>query len=87
MMKFGKTVGSIVVTGVLLLALAACQKEGPAERAGKEIDQTAETVGKKVDAAGNKVERAAEKTGDALENAGGKIKDAVTPETQDNTKK
>lgn len=80
-MKFGKTVSTVVVASALLLALAACQKtEGPAERAGKEIDNTSEKVGQQFDAAGNKIERAAEKTGDALETAGDKVKDAVTPD-------
>jgi uncharacterized lipoprotein YehR (DUF1307 family) len=45
-MKIKKVLGSGVVTAVLLLALAGCQeKEGPAEKAGKEIDQAAAELG------------------------------------------
>jgi hypothetical protein len=50
------------------VSLAACQKEGPAEQAGKAIDQSAEKVGEKV-------ENATEKVGDALERAGDKVKE------------
>ena len=35
-----KTVVTVVSCAALVAALAACQKEGPAERAGKEIDNT-----------------------------------------------
>jgi hypothetical protein len=87
-MKLGKSVGALAATSVLIVAIAACQKtEGPAERAGKEIDQTSEKVEQKFDAAGNKIEKAADKTGEQLDKAGDKIKDAVKPATQDNTKK
>jgi glutamine synthetase type III len=44
-------------TGVLFAALAvtACQPaEGPAERAGKQVDQAAERVGDQVDRAADK---------------------------------
>lgn len=52
------------------LSMIACQKEGPAERAGKTIDQSAEKVGEKI-------ESATDKAGDALERAGDKVKDKV----------
>jgi len=35
-----KTVVTVVSCAALVATLAACQKEGPAERAGKEIDNT-----------------------------------------------
>ncbi|MBC7202990.1 MAG: hypothetical protein H5U29_05620 [Pusillimonas sp.] len=51
-MKIKKVLGSGVVTAVLLLALAGCQeKEGPAEKAGKEIDQAAAELGERVEKA------------------------------------
>lgn len=52
----------VAVTAALAVALAACEKEGPAERAGKEIDQA-------VEKAGDKVEEAKEKAREALEDA------------------
>lgn len=60
MMKIGKTVGSTLVMGVLLLTLFGCQKkEGPAERAGKDIDKATEKVGQKIEKAGENIQDAA----------------------------
>ena len=39
-------------------ALTACEKEGPAERAGKKIDNAAEKAGDAIEDAGDKVEDA-----------------------------
>ena len=44
------------------LAVTACQPEGPAERAGKQIDQTTEKVGDSIDKA---TEKAKDKIDDA----------------------
>lgn len=35
-----------------ILGLAACKQEGPAEKAGKKVDQTTEQAGKKIEKAG-----------------------------------
>jgi len=44
---------------VFTLAMAACQpKEGPAERAGKSIDNASEKAGDQIDKAGEKVKDA-----------------------------
>ena len=41
-----------MVAGILMLGgLAACEREGPMERAGEKIDETAENVGDKVEKA------------------------------------
>lgn len=37
------------------LTLAACQKEGPAERAGRQLDQAADKAGRSIERAGDKV--------------------------------
>lgn len=59
-MKFGKTPGAAIVMSVLLLTLSACQKqEGPAEKAGKSVDQAADKVGQQVEKAGEKIQDAA----------------------------
>ena len=43
MMKIGETVSAALVMGVLVAALSGCQKqEGPAERAGKQVDKAVE---------------------------------------------
>jgi len=59
------------VLGVLVAGLSGCQKkEGPAERAGKEIDKAVEKTGQQIDKALNK-------TGEKLEKAGEKLKESV----------
>jgi len=59
-MKLGKALGVALVLGSLLVTLPACQKqEGPAERAGKEVDQAADKVGQQIEKAGEKVQDAA----------------------------
>ena len=71
-MKFKMTMGAAVVMTALLAALlAGCQKkEGPAETAGKKIDQAVEKTGEKI-------EEAKEKVGEKIEQAGAKLKDAT----------
>lgn len=70
MMKLGKIVGAGLAIGVLLIALPGCQKEGPAEQAGKEVDQA-------VEQAGNAVDNATEKVGEQMEKAGDSIQDTA----------
>lgn len=42
----------------LALGVAACEQEGPAERAGEEIDEAVEKAGDKMEEAADKVEEA-----------------------------
>ena len=60
----------VACAAAVSLSMTACQKEGPAERAGKAIDQSAEK-------AGEKIESATDKAGEALERAGDKVKEKV----------
>jgi hypothetical protein len=48
-----------VAVTLLGLTLSACQKEGPAEKAGKEIDKAAKDVGQSMEKAADKVNEAA----------------------------
>jgi len=49
-----------LIAGLLLAGLAGCQKEeGPAERAGKALDNAVQEAGKKVEQAGEKIQDAA----------------------------
>ncbi len=60
MNTFIKLVIATLTTG-LLLGLAACQKEeGPAERAGKAMDNAVKKTGEKIEKAGEKIQEAAE---------------------------
>jgi outer membrane PBP1 activator LpoA protein len=48
----------LVVVAILGLALSACEKEGPVEKAGKEIDKAAKDVGQSLEKAADSVEEA-----------------------------
>jgi hyperosmotically inducible periplasmic protein len=45
----------VCVSMLLVVGLAACDKPGPAETAGKKLDQTADKVGEKIGAAADTV--------------------------------
>lgn len=60
MMKFGKTMSAALAATALLVALSACQKqEGPAERAGKKVDETVDKAGQQIEKAGDSIQDAA----------------------------
>ncbi len=70
-MKLNQFMGSAMVMSARVLALSACQKqEGPAEKAGKEIDQASEK-------AAEALKDATDKLGQELEKAGEKMQDAT----------
>lgn len=49
MITLAKTLVVTLVAGVLFVTLPGCQKqEGPAERAGKQVDQSVEKVGESI---------------------------------------
>ena len=59
-MKLGKTVSVALVMSALLVALAGCQKqEGPAEKAGRQVDKAVEKVGQQIEKAGDAIQDAA----------------------------
>ena len=59
MIKLGKSVMAALVMSVLIAGLSGCQKkEGPVERAGKQIDKAVEKAGQQVEKAGEKIEDA-----------------------------
>ena len=59
MIKYKNAV-AVLAVGVLAMALSGCQKqEGPAEKAGKQIDKTMSSVGEQVQKAGDKIQDAA----------------------------
>jgi len=70
MTKIRRSVLAVLVLGAFVAVLPGCKKnDGPAERAGKEIDKaadkTGEQINKAVDKAGEKMEKAGEKMRDA----------------------
>jgi hypothetical protein len=48
----------IIAAALLGLTLTACKKEGPAEKAGKEIDKAAKEVGQSMEKAAESVKEA-----------------------------
>jgi len=59
MIRYQKLV-SVLAMGIVAMALSGCQKqEGPAEKAGKEIDKTMSSVGEQIQKAGDKIQDAA----------------------------
>ena len=63
MIKLGKRFVAALVMSALIAGLFCCQKkEGPAERAGKQIDQGVEQAGQQIEKAGEKIQAAAKDT-------------------------
>lgn len=59
-MNFKKSTAMVLAMGVLLAGLSGCKKEeGPAERAGKSLDNAVQKAGEKIERAGEKVQDAA----------------------------
>ena len=57
MMKPDKMVSLSLVMCAFLVSLSGCQKkEGPAEQAGKKVDQTTEKVGEQIEKAGDSIQ-------------------------------
>ncbi len=64
----------IVASLLLAIGLAACDKPGPAETAGKQIDQTADAAGQKL---GEVADKVGEKMGEQSQKASVAIDDAT----------
>lgn len=59
-MKFFSNVLAVMLVSALVLGVSACKKEeGPAERAGKSLDNAVQKAGEKIEQAGEKIQDAA----------------------------
>lgn len=80
-MKLLETSKLLGISILLVAGLSACDKPGPAETAGKKIDQTAEAAGKKIEhtaeAAGRKINEATDKVGEEIGKQGAKTGVAI----------
>ena len=57
MMNFKKSAAVVLAAGILMAGLSSCKKEeGPAERAGKSLDNAVQKAGEKIEQAGEKVQ-------------------------------
>ena len=85
-MKATESFKLIGISMLFVVGLAGCDKPGPAETAGKKIDQATEKVGKKIEEAadkvGEKMEEQSAKTGVAIDDAEitAKVKAAIFAE-------
>lgn len=71
-MKKSNTAAALLASCVLALGIAGCDREGPAERMGENVDETVEN-------AGERTEEAAENMGDSAERAGDRIEQRTDP--------
>lgn len=81
-MKIAKTLLVASTSIILAVALAACDKPGPAEKAGKSIDNAIEKTGDKMEDASKKLGEQSEKAGEAIGDAAltAKVKAAILAE-------
>ena len=57
-----RKIAGLVIVGLFVFALSACQKEeGPAEKAGKEIDKAAKQAGQAMEKAAESIKDAVKK--------------------------
>jgi hypothetical protein len=60
MSKIRNSIAAALALSILMVGLSACEKkEGPAERAGKAVDQAVDSAGQKLEKAGQDVQDAA----------------------------
>jgi hypothetical protein len=57
-MKLNQGIATAILLGFVMVALPACEKEGPMERAGEAVDKAAKNTGDAVKEAGDKVKDA-----------------------------
>ena len=57
-MKRIKTIGAALLLGGLFVAMSGCNKEGPMEQAGKEVDSAVEKAGDKIDKTSDEIKEA-----------------------------
>lgn len=57
-MKIQKAISATLITGAIVVMLSACQKEGPAEKAGKAVDNAVDKTGQQIEKAGDKIQDA-----------------------------
>ena len=55
MMNFCKSVTAAVLVSALTIGLPGCKKEGPAERAGKQVDKAIEKTGQVLEKTGERI--------------------------------
>lgn len=57
-MKLNRGFATAILLGFVMVGLPACEKKGPAERAGEAVDKAAKKAGDAVKEAGDKIKDA-----------------------------
>ena len=65
-----RTLTLVLCAHLVALVLSSCEKEGPAERMGKEIDKAVEQASEEID-------KAVEQAGEAMKKAGDQAQEAT----------
>ena len=76
MKKTGKLLWSALLAATLSVGLAACEKKGPVEQAGEEVDEAVDTI--KIggrESTENKVDDAIDEAREGAEDAADELKD------------
>lgn len=81
-MRNSRKLAALLAASVLGMGLAACEKKGPAERAGEKVDQAlgteekglAEKTGEKLDDAAAEVKQESNEAAQKVENAADELK-------------
>ena len=55
MSKFNRNIILVLAMSMYIAGLSGCKKEGPMEKAGKEVDKAAEKTGEKIEKIGDKI--------------------------------
>ena len=66
-MNKSKFLAVVLMGGLLGTGIVACEKKGPAERAGEKLDDAAKDVKDGAEKAGDKIENAAEEVKDKVD--------------------
>ena len=83
MSELNNTIKIGLISGILFLMLSGCEGEGPAERAGKKVDNAIENVGEEIREANDSnmndgpAENFGEKIDESVENASKKFDETV----------
>lgn len=60
-MSYKNTLITVIFAGCLGMGLVGCDRDGPMEEAGEDIDHTMDKAGDKLERAGDKIEHATDK--------------------------
>ncbi len=58
-MKLNRSISFALIMSAFIVTLSACEKEGPAEKAGKAVDNAVDKTGQQLEKAGDKIQDAA----------------------------